>query len=296
MKNTCDMHIHTNKSDGTLSGLEVLKLARARNLAKLSITDHDCIDFYFDDEAQSYLQENDFEIVTGCEFICMCNNVPIEILGYGFNLKQMKKYLDIYGITQNKIDFFRSRKIPQMFQKMGVKLDFDKSKIDFNSNHPKVLNYIFETISKNEMLMNLLNQENPNLTTNQSHFLREGLNNPNSKFYIDMSEIYPNFKNIVDIIHKTGGLAFLAHPYQYNVNMFDVLENVKPFIDGIECYHYSCYASEKLQTLLNFCDANNKMISGGSDFHYLKQNTEKNKLNELNIPAIYFDKIKDIVD
>ena len=39
-----DLHIHSTASDGTLSPLEILRLARKLNLAAIAITDHDTVD------------------------------------------------------------------------------------------------------------------------------------------------------------------------------------------------------------------------------------------------------------
>ena len=41
-----DLHIHTICSDGRLSPLEVVDIAKNSNLAAFSITDHDTIDGY----------------------------------------------------------------------------------------------------------------------------------------------------------------------------------------------------------------------------------------------------------
>ena len=57
MQETCDMHLHTNNSDGVLSGTELLKLAKKQKLKKLSITDHDCVDFYLDETNVEMLKE-----------------------------------------------------------------------------------------------------------------------------------------------------------------------------------------------------------------------------------------------
>ena len=39
-----DLHTHSTASDGILSPYELVKLAKARNLAAIAITDHDTVD------------------------------------------------------------------------------------------------------------------------------------------------------------------------------------------------------------------------------------------------------------
>ena len=288
MKETCDMHIHTSYSDGNLSGVELLQYASKKGLKKLIVTDHDCVDFYLDENVKDML--SDFEYVTGCEFVCSYDNIPIEILGYGIDVKGAKEYLDVYGINENKVERYRSENIPKVFVKYGIVLDYNPECIDFSRKCPMVLEKIHEIILKDQKAVNFLNEENPNLVKSVSCFLREGINNPSSKIFIEPHKLYPTYDKITSLIKKLGGISFLAHPYQYGGNMDRVLEGVKGYVDGVECYHYTT-TEEKTCYLKSFCEKNNLMISGGSDFHV--QDPEGNDLlNKLNVPGKYFDEIK----
>ena len=289
MQETCDMHLHTNNSDGVLSGIELLELAKKRKLKKLSITDHDCVDFYLDETNVEMLK--DFDYIPGCEFVCSCGDVPIEILGYGININEAKDYLDVYGVTENKMDRYRSEYVPKVFEKYGISLNYDPSSIDFSQKCPNVLDKLYDAVLKNPKAVDFLKQENPNILQSVSSFLREGINNPSSKIFIAPNTLYPTCEKITELIHNLGGLAFLAHPYQYGDNMTEVLENTKNIIDGIECYHFSNQEESKIEFLQNFCNQHNLMISGGSDFHSLLKK-DRDLLNKLNIPAQYFDNIK----
>ena len=293
MQDTCDMHIHTNYSDGNLSGEELLLYAKECGLKKLSITDHDCVDFYLDEKALDLLK--DFDYVPGCEFICAYDDVPIEILGYGINIQKAKEYLDVYGVNENKVERYRSDKVPKQFEKYGIVLDYNPECIDFSKKCPMVLETLHEVILQNPEAVRFLYQENPNLLTSVSAFLREGLNNPASKIFIEPHTLYPTYDKITTLIKELGGLSFLAHPYQYGDNMNRVLEGVKKHVDGVECYHYTAMEKTKIDNLKNFCKKHKLMISGGSDFHI--QNLEgSDLLNKLEIPAKYFDEIKEKIN
>lgn len=289
MKKNCDMHIHTNYSDGNLSGTELLQYAKKKNLKKLSITDHDCVDFYLDENVIDMLK--DFEYIPGCEFVCCYDDVPIEILGYGIDIKKAKEYLDIYGISENRMERYRSDNIPKVFSKHGVDLAYSPEMIDFTKKCPMVLETIHEIILKNPEAVKFLNEENQNLTKSVSRFLREGLNNPNSKIFIDPNKLYPSYKKITSLIKKLGGLSFLAHPYQYGDKMGEVLEGIKQYVDGVECYHYTTREEGRSEYLKAFCKKNDLLISGGSDFHIYDPNGG-DSLNDLDIPEEHFDQIK----
>lgn len=85
-----------------------------------------------------------------------------------------------------------------------------------------------------------------------------------------MSKYYPSLDKIIDIIHKSGGIAFIAHIYEYSSidNKNETLNKIiKEYnLDGIECY-YSTFTDEQTQYLIEFCKRNNLLISGGSDYH-----------------------------
>ena len=290
MKNTCDMHIHSNHSDGNLPGEDLLEYAKKRGLHKLSITDHDCVDFYLDPKVQKMLQ--DFDYVTGCEFVCAYEDVPIEIVGYGIDVKKAKAYLDKHGVTENRVERYRSDMTPKVFAKHGIKLAYDPKTIDFTKKCPMVLEKLHEIILQDPVATRFLFEENPNMLKSVSAFLREGLNNPASKIYIAPNTLYPSFDTITSLIKELGGLSFLAHPYQYTQNMDRVLNGVKGHVNGIECYHYTTDDKSKTEYLKQFCNKHGLMISGGSDFH-IKGKDGEDLLNQLDVPSIYFDKIKE---
>lgn len=102
-------------------------------------------------------------------------------------------------------------------------------------------------------------------------FRRDGLDNPNSIFYMGVDDSpKPMYKDVADVIHKAGGLVFLAHPFEYKfdntIGFIDELrKNVK--LDGIECFHPSAEVDNRIEILIEYAKKNNLFISGGSDFH-----------------------------
>ena len=60
-----DLHSHTNESDGTLTPLELITLARTIGLDALAITDHDTFAGY--DLARPIANRNGFDLMRGIE-------------------------------------------------------------------------------------------------------------------------------------------------------------------------------------------------------------------------------------
>ena len=100
-------------------------------------------------------------------------------------------------------------------------------------------------------------------------FFRKGLANPESSYFMNHIEFRPPYKEVIDIIHKARGKAFLAHPFEYKFK--DTIEFINDLrkekeLDGIECFHPSAN-QEQRNILVDYAKNNNLYISGGSDYH-----------------------------
>ena len=102
-----------------------------------------------------------------------------------------------------------------------------------------------------------------------SILFRKGFTNPESPLFVDVSKYRPTPKEITDLIHKSGGLAFLAHPYLYSFNnTIDMINNLRKEcdLDGVESFH-SSFNIDQMLTLEEYAKKNKLYISGGSDYH-----------------------------
>ena len=77
-------------------------------------------------------------------------------------------------------------------------------------------------------------------------------------------------KEAISLIHKAGGVAFFAHPYQTKLSdegIFNLMKELKDAgLDGIEGY-YSEYTPEMGEKFRKMAEDLDLMLSGGSDFH-----------------------------
>lgn len=259
-----DLHIHTTYSDGTYSVKEILKEAQEKKLEVISITDHDNVKAY---KEIGKIDVNNFysgKIITGCEFKCVLPeyNLPIEILGYEFEVSIVEKFLDSHNNMEKQSKYLEHLK------SVGKRiwLTFDEN-IKVNLERAEYASLIFEReINKYEKNKQILLENGINITTN---FYRDAQSNKNSIFYIDEKNDYVQPDEIIDLIHKAGGKSFLAHPYIYRVN--NVLEMAQTLInnyniDGLECY-YSLFTQQQTNDLVELCKKNKLYRSGGTDFH-----------------------------
>ena len=79
-----DLHVHSNKSDGTLSPTEVAERAAARGLCAIALTDHDCVAGIAEAQAAAeklLVDGKPLRVVPGVEISADYKNRDIHILG-----------------------------------------------------------------------------------------------------------------------------------------------------------------------------------------------------------------------
>src|SRR5438874_13811463 len=75
-----DLHAHTNRSDGTFTPAELVKLALSRDLSVLGVTDHDTTDGL--EEAERAAGGTALEIVPGVELSATYERSSVHVLCY----------------------------------------------------------------------------------------------------------------------------------------------------------------------------------------------------------------------
>ena len=83
-----------------------------------------------------------------------------------------------------------------------------------------------------------------------------------------------NIKKLIEGIHKSGGIAVLAHPACYWALSLDRLfKNLKNIgLDGVECYYpynnmRGIVKFHSKKAVIKFADKHNLIKTGGTDFH-----------------------------
>lgn len=259
-----DLHTHTKYSDGTDTVVEILNKASKLNLEVLSITDHNTCAAYKEIDSLGKIYGG--KIINGCEFTTSFDDRFIEILGYGFNIEKVNEFLNKY-YSEDKlsktVDILYNRLIDKI-KILGLIFNIENIKKDTSKEFFE-RNFYSELI-KYEENKSILKED---VWQSFSHFFRKGLTNKNSKLYINHAEFKPSIKEVIDIIHSSGGIAFLAHPYQYKFSdIEDFLDRIfdQNELDGIECF-YTLFSEEQTNYLKDFANKRNILISGGSDYH-----------------------------
>ena len=259
-----DLHMHTIYSDGSKTVKEILEMCENRKLEYISITDHNTAKQYED----KVLKDNNIfsgKVIKGAELNAVFQDKNIEILGYNIKHDIINEWCNKY-YSEEKLEEQQEicyRRLLDICNKQG--LIYDESKI----TKPKPTGYI-EISIYNELMRHKENYKIlGEFTKSLGVFFRKGLANPKSIYFVNRIEFRPKYKEVVDIIHKSGGKAFLAHPYEYKfedtIGFINDLRKEKE-LDGIECFHPSANI-ENRNLLVNYAKNNKLYMSGGSDYH-----------------------------
>ena len=265
-----DLHMHTTYSDGTDTVKELLEKAEFLGLEVISITDHNTCKAYFEMEKFNVKEIYHGNIIVGCEFTANYDNRLIEVLGYNFDYRKVSKYLQKkYNFLHNKKKFkYFYKEVNNKIKRYGLECDLNVIK---QAKRGKIFEIaVYEELRKYEKNRKIIDE---NIWDSYSDYYRKGITNSKSKMFINKAKFYPSVKEIVDLIHESGGVAFLAHPYQYKFNdTEEFLEKIykENSLDGVECF-YTTFNEEQTNYLISFARDNNLLISGGSDYHGLNK-------------------------
>ncbi len=260
-----DLHTHTTYSDGKFSVKDLLKRAKQKNIEILAITDHDSVDAHIELQGTNTAGLFDGRIVVGAELNAVFEGAKIELLGYGFEPEQVKKWLDGKYSREKQheklLDEFG--RLLDLCRRNDIKLD---SRIVYDPEAEFPVARIYKEIRKYE--------ENGKYFTDREWddpegFFRSCTCNRDFILYLDFSADTPGARECSDVVRGAGGKIFLAHLYKYNMhNHMDYLDKLvkESIIDGIEVY-YPVFTAEQTRGLEDYCIKHNLYMSGGTDYH-----------------------------
>ena len=248
--NIVDLHVHSNKSDGSFTPTQLVNYALEKGLSAFALTDHDTTDGI--EEALLAARGKPIEVIPGIEFSSEYEGRDIHIVGL---------YIDYQS------DFFKRRLV-----------NFVNGRIIRNQEMCRKLTEQGMPVTYDE-----LTAEFPGCVITRSHYAKYLLNHGYTKSLKEAFERYigdngPCFvprKKItpmraVEIILKAGGIPILAHPLLYHMGKARLSRLVgllkEMGLVGIEAV-YSTHSPSEEREIRALAAEYGLCISGGSDFH-----------------------------
>ncbi|MCD8016354.1 MAG: PHP domain-containing protein [Oscillospiraceae bacterium] len=245
-----DLHVHTTTSDGTLTPAAVTARARGFGLAAIAITDHDTVEGVA--EAVRAGKELGVEVVPGIELSCYYRGREVHVLGYFIDIASASLAETIRTVTENRKA--RNHIIAERMAADGLPVSIDELKCRFPHTvigRPHFAEVLVEhglADSVSDAFARYLNRGRPYFE-------------PQKRMNMDEAAA---------AINAAGGLAVLAHPYQYRYSEAEMRRLFADFKScgstGIECF-YSGYDAEKSAFLTSAAAGLGMCVTGGSDFH-----------------------------
>lgn len=238
-----DLHCHSTCSDGTVTPLGLLKLAKEQGLSALSITDHDTLAAYTDELFQEG-EKLGVKLYTGIEFSTRLKKCAIHLLGYG-----VEKTPEMLAFCQRHQERRRTRNRAILDNLSRLSIIIKEEELGNPEDRTIGRPHIAQILMEKGVVKSIQEAFN--------RFLGEG------KPCFDPGESFSPMETI-EQIHKAKGKAFIAHPHLIR-NGSTLKELLAMPFDGIECYYSFYHQHEK--RWLQVAKEKGWLASGGSDFH-----------------------------
>lgn len=269
MTRCVDLHTHTTASDGSLAPDALVRLARQIDLAAVAITDHDTVAGCA--PALAAGADLGIEVVPGVE-VSVVPELPgqLHLLGLLLDPGDPGLLAWLQGLREARNR--RNPKIIERLQALGISITL--AEVEARAREDAA-----HAASGGSGLA-----EGESLVVGRPHIaevlldkgvVRSGQEaftrylTKGAPAYVDRERATP--AEAIDVIHRAGGLAVIAHP-QYcqarnREELAAFLRRLKDLgLDGMEI-HYPTLTDEEAATLAWLARTIGLLASGGSDFH-----------------------------
>lgn len=245
-----DLHVHSNKSDGSYSPIELVDYALQKGLTAFALTDHDTTDGLA--EACAYAHDKPIEVIPGIEFSTKYEERDTHVVGLYIRYDAPAFQEQLQAFVNSRIN--RNIKMCANLQGAGIDISYEK-----------------------------LCAENPDAVITRAHYASyltqhgyvksraeafERYLGDHSKYFVPREKVTP--VQAVKLILNAGGVPVLAHPPLYHMghdHLDALVSQLKQAgLMGIETL-YCTYTRQDERDMFRLADKYDLLPSGGSDFH-----------------------------
>lgn len=245
-----DLHVHSNKSDGTYTPSHLVDYALQKGLSAFALTDHDSVEGL--DEALSYAAGKPIEVIPGIEFSTKYEERDVHVVGLYIRYDSPVFAAKLRSFVDSRIN--RNIKMCSNLQNAGIDISFEK-----------------------------LCEENPDAVITRAHYASYLTNHgyvadraeafakylgDDCPYFVPREKVTPS--QAVALILDAGGIPILAHPPLYHMEpaRLDALvgQLKQEGLMGIETL-YSSYHAQDERDMFRLAQKYRLLPSGGSDFH-----------------------------
>lgn len=250
-----DLHVHSTESDGTFTPVELVRHAAKKNVSVFALTDHDTISGVEDAliETEILRKKGIFiRVIPGVEISAEYKNRDIHILGLFIDHKcpQMNQLLKNARTARD----LRNEEMASRLRASGIDIQIEQLQ---NGGHNA-------SITRSHFAQFLTAH---GYTENNEQAFKKYLGY-NTPYYVSRKYMKP--RDAILAIHTAGGIAILAHPLLYKLNLKELeallIQLKSEGLEGIEVFYASNISNDEA-TLRNLSRKFDFLVSGGTDFH-----------------------------
>ena len=245
-----DLHTHSYYSDGLLSPKDIVRKAVNAGCIFFSLTDHDTLEGL--EEAKKYAEISNLTFINGVEISAQHHSQSIHIVGLGINPNEKVLIDGLKKNNQFRVD--RAKKISEGLGKVGILRAYEKARALSKTDY----------ITRTHFAQMLIKE---NICSNMSSVFKRYMT---GKKPGAVKGEWALSAEVINWIHRAGGLAILAHPLRYKMTLNKLKKLVKDLkflgLDGIEVVN-SFSSADDIRVSKMIADENEMLYSGGSDFH-----------------------------
>lgn len=246
-----DLHVHSDKSDGSMSPAALTAYAAQKGLRAYALTDHDTVDGLVE-AMETARQFPDLEVIPGIELSTEYKGRDIHIVGLYIRYEDPAFQKHLIDFQNSRI--LRNEKMCNNLADAGIDISFEKLQAEFPDSVITRAHYARYLLAHGYVAS-----------------LKEAFDRyvgDHTKYFVPREKVTP--AQAVSLILHAGGIPILAHPVLYHMSDAALEELVAQLKDagliGMECI-YSSYSSSEERDMKRIADKFGLAYSGGSDFH-----------------------------
>lgn len=250
----CDLHTHSDRSDGVLSPADLLETAHRHGVRALALTDHDTLEGF--EEASERGRALGIDVLAGVELSVSEDDGQrqLHLLGYGVSPDPgpLRDELERLRVAREQ----RAERSLAALRAHGIELDPTRVREIAGAG----------TIGRPHLARALVEAGHcSNLDDAFVRFLRTG-----RPAYVPAPGL--SARDAIALVHQAGGVASLAHPpLSIGIDREGGLEKlvgrlVALGLDGLEVDHPK-HTPKQRKRLARWCREHGLLETGGSDFH-----------------------------
>ncbi len=263
-----DLHLHSACSDGSDPPETVVERADSLGFAALAITDHDTVAGV--ERGEETARGLGLGYLCGVEISAQFGKNEVHIVGLGINPRDA-----ILCGTLEEMRQARARRAEQIVEKLNaIGVGIDPARIKMGDNHRGTVG---------RMHIARLVVQGGYAKTVQDAFNK--FLNPGCPAYLPRQRV--TCEKAIEVIHGSGGLAFLAHPGIGSLMQYFQSLARLPF-DGLEAFHTK-HSPGQTEQFIVLAKELGWLVSGGSDCHGNTKTTPE--MGKIRVPYAYYEAI-----